>query len=456
MKHYHQILLGCALILVSLISCKAETTDEAHANTDEALRDADIVLNEAYKEVMAECDETQREALRQAQRVWIRYRDACVTVEGSLYEGGSFQPVVKLQCALDLTIEQTARLHALMPGVVAAGQSVLADVAQLQQAQKQAEASMEKVYRAYIRDHYVPEAVEAQVVWEAFRDLWVNAETSCYPTEATTAVTAQCLAALNLARAERLKNLFMEGYREEGEETKESTDLAYADPPIMKAAAANDLDTMKQLIARGANVNEINDADYTALHVAAENGNTDIITALLAAGARTDLYDFDGRTAADIARAVSKPDIARIIDEHGSKPVEQAPPQTAQQQTQTTAENKKTAPEIQNLESLLQYFGNLTDLRQEQWNGDYEWKLIVTGAGEVSEVSRAGFFSEISDAEYEVTCELPNGDRAVLFLGENNSDFVHNLEIGNTITFTGKLKNIADWGLWRTSYIKVE
>jgi len=456
MKHYHHIALGCALILTCVIPCEAETTVGAHIDTGEALRDADAVLNEAYKELMAERDETQQEALRQAQRAWIRYRDACVTAEGSLYEGGSFQPVVELQCALDLTTEQTGRLRALMPEAVAARQAALPEMALLQEAQEQAEAQMKKVYTAYTREHVSPEVVEAQLAWETFRDLWKKAETVCCPTEVAEAVAAQCVAALHLARAERLKNLFMEGYREEGEETTESADLAYADPPIMKAAAANDLDTIKQLIARGANVNEINDADYTALHVAAENGNTEIITALLTAGARTDLYDFDGRTAADIARAVNKPDIARIIDEHGSKPVEQVPPQTAQQQTQTTAENKKTAPEIQNLEPLLQYFGNLTDLRQEQWNGDYEWKLIVTGAGEVSEVSRAGFFSEISDAEYEVTCELPNGDRAVLFLGENNSDFVHNLEVGNTITFTGKLKNIADWGLWRTGYIKVE
>ena len=71
-------------------------------------------------------------------------------------------------------------------------------------------------------------------------------------------------------------------------------------------------------------------------------------------------------------------------------------------------------------------------------------------------MNRTGFLSEISDAEYEVTCELPGGDRAVLYMDKNNSDFVHDLEIGDTITFTGKLKNIQAWGFWCSGYVKVD
>jgi hypothetical protein len=311
---------------------------------------------------------------------------------------------------------------------------------------------MKKVYADYLKNYEVPEVVEAQKTWEAFRDLWVAAETACHPADAATTVKERCLAALNNARAERLKELFMEGYREE-EPPGETADLAFEDPPLMKAVAANNLDAAKRLIGRGANINEVNEADYTALHAAAEKGNAAMVTLLLNAGARKDLYDFDGRTAADIAREWDKPHIARMIEDFGAPSAEQTPPQP---QAPPEIQEESRGTETPVLEQLLDNFGNMTELRQEQWNRDNEWKHIVSGAGEVSEVNRTGFLSEISDAEYEVTVELRGGDRAVLYMEKNNSDFVLDLEIGDSITFTGKLKSITDWGFWRSGYIKID
>lgn len=452
MKKEMFLAVGCVVTLLGALLGVAETTIEMDMNAAEALHEADAALNTAYKEVMAVYGEPQQEALRLAQRAWIKYRDACATSEDRLFEGGSLQSMVHTQCAVDLTVAQTERLRALLPGAIAALPSETPDPETLREARVRAETYMQKVYADYRKDYEVPAVVEAQKTWETFRDLWVTAEIACYPADAATTVKERSLAALNSDRAERLKELFMEGYKEE-EASGETADLAFEDPPLMKAVAANDLDAVKRLIERGANVNEVNDADYTALHVAAEKGNATIVALLLGAGARRDLYDFDGRTAADVAREWDKPHIARMIDDFA---VPAAKEQPSQPQALLATKEEKSGPELPDLEPLLDNFGNLTELRQEQWNRDNEWRLIVRGTGEVSEVNRTGIFSEISDAEYEVTCELRGGDRAVLYMDRNNSEFVHNLEVGDTITFTGKLKKIQDWGFWCSGYVKVD
>lgn len=454
MKKEMFLAVGCVVTLLGALLGVAETTIEMDMNAAEALHEADAALNTAYKEVMAVYGEPQQEALRLAQRAWIKYRDACADSEGSLYEGGSLQSVARTRSAVALTEAQTELLRALLPGAIAALPSETPDPETLREARVRAETYMEKVYADYRKDYEVPDVVEAQKTWETFRDLWVTAEMACYPADAATTVKERSLAALNSDRAERLKELFMEGYKEE-EASGETADLAFEDPPLMKAVAANDLDAVKRLIERGANVNEVNDADYTALHVAAEKGNATIVALLLGAGARNDLYDFDGRTAADVAREWDKPHIARMIEEFGAPSTEQKPPEPQPQATPAAREEAR-GPEPVDLEQLLDNFGNLTELRQDQWNRDNEWKHIVRGAGEVSEVNRTGFLSEITDAEYEVTCELRGGDRAVLYLDKNHSDFVLGLEVGETITFTGKLKNMQDWGFWCSGYVKVD
>ncbi|MGI6137969.1 MAG: hypothetical protein ACOYI9_02955 [Candidatus Hydrogenedentales bacterium] len=109
-----------------------------------------------------------------------------------------------------------------------------------------------------------------------------------------------------------------------------------------------------------------------------------------------------------------------------------------------------------NLQPLLNKFGDLTDLQQEKWNKDNEWRFVVTGSGEVTEVESTSWLSEVSDADYEVTCVLSDGNHAVLYMGENNRDFVHDLDIGDMINFTGKLKSVEDWTLWCTAHVKVD
>lgn len=75
---------------------------------------ADAALNEAYAaamEALAGFEGRQAELLRDAQRAWIGFRDAACSAEGSLYEGGSIQPLMGTLCMTRLTEERTGDLR---------------------------------------------------------------------------------------------------------------------------------------------------------------------------------------------------------------------------------------------------------------------------------------------------------------------------------------------------------
>ena len=110
----------------------------------------------------------------------------------------------------------------------------------------------------------------------------------------------------------------------------------------------------------------------------------------------------------------------------------------------------------QALHMVIDEFATLTELQQENWNQQNQWKLWVNGTGQVSEVNQTNAFSEISDLPFEVTVELQNGDRVVLFYPKAQKETVLKLKMGDVLGFKGRLKKIQDWGLWKSGYIRVE
>jgi uncharacterized protein YecT (DUF1311 family) len=76
-------------------------------------QDADDALNDIYKSALAQMLDTDSvldsedigavEALKVAQRLWVKYRDAACTAEEYPFTGGSIQPMIYWSCQARLT-----------------------------------------------------------------------------------------------------------------------------------------------------------------------------------------------------------------------------------------------------------------------------------------------------------------------------------------------------------------
>ena len=87
---------------------------------------ADADLNAAYKRaldlltewdaVLPEDEQGGAEALREAQRAWIPFRDRACEAEGYAMKGGSAEPLLVYGCMRLLTEERTAHLTGLVEG----------------------------------------------------------------------------------------------------------------------------------------------------------------------------------------------------------------------------------------------------------------------------------------------------------------------------------------------------
>ena len=88
--------------------------------------------------------------------------------------------------------------------------------------------------------------------------------------------------------------------------------------PLHAAAAVRDRETMRLLLARGADPDAPQQMDYTPLHGAASRGDIEMGEMLLAAGAQRDARGTDGLTPADVARKYGQPAFAEWIESTGS------------------------------------------------------------------------------------------------------------------------------------------
>lgn len=86
---------------------------EMVSEAKEEFEKADAELNTVYSKLMDTLTPEQEEALRQAQRAWLEYRDASIVAEGAMYEGGSLQGLVQWRAAGELTVERTERLKSM-------------------------------------------------------------------------------------------------------------------------------------------------------------------------------------------------------------------------------------------------------------------------------------------------------------------------------------------------------
>ncbi|WP_196774234.1 lysozyme inhibitor LprI family protein [Rhodovulum sp. MB263] len=98
----------------ALAACPGETQAEMNRCADQAYREADARLNAAWPAARASAAAAGAgELLLDAQRKWLLFRDAACAAEAAPYEGGSLQPVVRLDCLRRLTDRRSADLRAL-------------------------------------------------------------------------------------------------------------------------------------------------------------------------------------------------------------------------------------------------------------------------------------------------------------------------------------------------------
>ena len=91
------------------------TQSEANACARSRFKQADDQMKHVYDQLLSELsgygsDGKAQEKLRQAQTVWLQYRDANCDSEASIYEGGSIRPAVYYSCLASITQERIARM----------------------------------------------------------------------------------------------------------------------------------------------------------------------------------------------------------------------------------------------------------------------------------------------------------------------------------------------------------
>lgn len=111
--------------------------------------------------------------------------------------------------------------------------------------------------------------------------------------------------------------------------------------------------------------------------------------------------------------------------------------------------------EYVSLRQLIANFSGFTEAQRDRWRENNDWQHWVKGICVVSEVSSTNWMSEISDAYFEVTCELPDDNRAILFYDESKETEMMDLSRGDVVDFRGRLKTIRYWGFWSSGYVKV-
>ncbi|AWD20812.1 lysozyme inhibitor LprI family protein [Fuscovulum blasticum] len=103
---------------------KAMAQLELNWCAEQSWQAADAELNAAYKEAMAllqswdadlpKAERGGAEALKQAQRAWITFRDKACEAEGYAMHGGSAEPMLIYGCRAQLTRDRTAQLRGLV------------------------------------------------------------------------------------------------------------------------------------------------------------------------------------------------------------------------------------------------------------------------------------------------------------------------------------------------------
>lgn len=106
-----RLVLAVAAVLLLCTPVRAQSQYELSQQAAQAFHSADRELNEVYRQVQAKLDAQQKDALTNAQLLWIRFRDADADAQAMLYQGGTMAPMVHDYAAAESTRLRTRQLR---------------------------------------------------------------------------------------------------------------------------------------------------------------------------------------------------------------------------------------------------------------------------------------------------------------------------------------------------------
>ena len=91
---------------------EAQRSPQLMECAERKFKEATAELKRARAELYEDLEPRSRLKLRTAERLWLSYRKSNCDTEASIYEGGTIQPLIQLQCMARVTLERARELKA--------------------------------------------------------------------------------------------------------------------------------------------------------------------------------------------------------------------------------------------------------------------------------------------------------------------------------------------------------
>ncbi|MFZ1784355.1 MAG: lysozyme inhibitor LprI family protein [Ferruginibacter sp.] len=106
-----KIAITIILLLFMQVAGNAQTQMEMNEQAAREFKAADKTMSALYKKVMALQDDAGKKLLLEAQRAWIKYKEAHCESAANMYRDGSIYPLIYNSCLRELTEERTKKLQ---------------------------------------------------------------------------------------------------------------------------------------------------------------------------------------------------------------------------------------------------------------------------------------------------------------------------------------------------------